>query len=165
MNPQETDPDVPLSVPESPAEVRSMVACCRVGGTECSSACMGPFEGGCWIMEKAREFQKNIYFCFIDYAKAFDCVDHNKLWTILKEMGIPDHLTCLLRNLNAGQEATVRTGHGTTDWFQIGKGVRQGCILSPCLFNLYAEYIMRNAGLEETQAGIKIAGRNINNLR
>ena len=119
----------------------------------------------CWIMEKAREFQKNIYFCFIDYAKAFDCVDHNKLWKILKEMGIPDHLTCLLRNLYAGQEATVRTGHGTTDWFQIGKGVCQGCILSPCLFNLYAEYIMRNAGLEETQAGIKIAGRNINNLR
>ena len=119
----------------------------------------------CWIMEKAREFQKNIYFCFIDYAKAFDCVDHNKLWKILKEMGIPDHLICLLRNLYAGQEATVRTGHGTTDWFQIGKGVHQGCILSPCLFNLYAEYIMRNAGLEETQAGIKIAGRNISNLR
>ena len=103
----------------------------------------------CWIMEKAREFQKNIYFCFIDYAKAFDCVDHKKLRKILKEMGIPDHLTCLLRNLYAGQEATVRTGHGTTDWFQIGKGVRQGCILSPCLFNLYAEYIMRNAGLDE----------------
>ena len=98
----------------------------------------------CWIMEKAREFQKNIYFCFIDYAKAFDCVDHNKLWKILKEMGIPEHLICLLRNLYAGQEATVRTGHGTTDWFQIGKGVRQGCILSSCLFNLYAEYIMRN---------------------
>ena len=98
-------------------------------------------------MEKAREFQKNIYFCFIDYAKAFDCVDHNKLWKILKEMGIPDHLICLLRNLYAGQEATVRTGHGTIDWFQIGKGVRQGCILSPCLFNFYAEYIMRNAGL------------------
>ena len=116
-------------------------------------------------MEKAREFQKNIYFCFLDYAKAFDCVDHNKLWEILKEMGIPDHLICLLRNLYSGQEATVRTGHGTTDWFQIGKGVRQGCILSPCLFNLYAEYIMRNAGLEETQAGIKIAGRYINNLR
>ena len=113
----------------------------------------------------ARQFQKNIYFCLIDYAKAFDCVDHNKLWTILKEMEIPDHLTCLLRNLYAGQEATVRTGHGTTDWFQIGKGVRQGCILSPCLFNLYAEYIMRNAELEETQTGIKIAGRNINNLR
>ena len=111
---------------------------------------------------KAREFQKNIYFCFIDYAKAFDCVDHNKLWTILKEMGIPGHLTCLLRNLYAGQEATVRTGHGTTDWFQ---GLRQGCILSPCLFNFYAEYIMRNAGLEEAQSGIKIAGRNINNLR
>ena len=109
--------------------------------------------------------QKNIYFCFIDYAKAFDSVDHNKLWKILKEMGIPDHLTCLLRNVYAGQEATVRTGHGTTDWFQIGKGVRQGCILSPCLFNSYAEYIMRNAGLEEAQAGIKIAGRNINNLR
>ena len=119
----------------------------------------------CWIMEKAREFQKNIYFCFIDYAKAFDCVDHNTLWKILKEMGIPDHLTCLLRNLYAGQEATVRTGHGTTDWFQIGKGVCQGCILSPCLFNLYAEYLMRNAGLEEAQAGIKIARRNLNNLR
>ena len=103
----------------------------------------------CWIIEKAREFQKNIYFCFSDYAKAFDCVDHNKLWKILQEMGIPDHLTCLLRNLYAGQEATVRTGHGTTDCFQIGKGVPQGCILSPCLFNLYAEYIMRNAGLEE----------------
>ena len=101
-----------------------------------------------WIIEKAREFQKNIYFCFIDYAKAFDCVDHNKLWKILREMGIPDHLTCLLRNLYAGQEATVRTGHGTTDQFQIGKGVCQGCILSPCLFNLYTEYIMRNTGLE-----------------
>ena len=119
----------------------------------------------CWTIEKAREFQKNIYFCFIDYAKAVDCVDHNKLWKILKEMGIPDHLTCLLRNLYAGQEATIRTGHGTIDWFQTGKGVCQGCILSPCLFNLYAEYIMRNAGLEEAQAGIKIAGRNINNLR
>ena len=118
-----------------------------------------------WIIEKAREFQKNIYFCFIDYAKAFDCVDHNKLWKILKEMGITDYLTCLLRNLYAGQEATVRTGHGTTDWFQIGRGVHQGCILSPCLFNLHAEYIMRNAGLEVAQAGIKIAGRNINNLR
>ena len=116
-------------------------------------------------MEKAREFQKNIYFCFIDYARGFDCVDHKKLWKILKEIGIPDHLTCLLRNLYASQEATVRTGHGTTDWFQIGKGVCQGCMLSPCLFNLYAEYIMRNAGLEEAQAGIKIAGRNINNLR
>ena len=115
--------------------------------------------------EKAREFQKNIYFCFIDYAKAFDCVDHNKLWKILKEMGMPDHLTYLLRNLYAGQEATVRTGHGTTGWFQIGKGVRQGCILSPCLFNLYAKYIMQNAGLDEAQAGIKIARRNINNLR
>ena len=116
-------------------------------------------------MEKAREFQKNIYFCFIDYAKAFDCVDHNKLWKILKKMGIPDHLTFLLRNLYAGQEATVRTGHGTTDWFQIGKGVCQGCRLSPCLFNFYAESIMRNAGLEETQAGIKIARRNINHIR
>jgi len=118
-----------------------------------------------WIIEMAREFQKNIYFCFIDYAKAFDCVDHKKLWKILKEMGIPDHLICLLRNLYAGQEATVRNGHGTADWFQIGKGVCQGCILSPCLFNLYEEYIMRNAGLEEKQAGIKIARRNINNLR
>ena len=116
----------------------------------------------CWIMEKAREFQKNIYFCFIDYAKAFDCVDLNKLWKILQEMGIPDHLTCLLRNLYAGQETTVRTGHGTTDCFQIRKGVHQGCILSPCLFNFYAEYIMRNAGLDETQARIKTAGRNIN---
>ena len=114
---------------------------------------------------RKREFQKNIYFCFIDYAKAFDCVDHHKLWKILKEMGIPDHLTCLLRNLYVGQEATLRTGHGTTDWFQIGKGVRQGCISSPCLFNLYAKYIMRNAGLEEAQVGIKIASRNINNLR
>ena len=118
-----------------------------------------------WIMGKTREFQKNIYFCFIDYAKAFDCVDHKKLWKILKEMGIPDHLTCLLRNLYAGQKAIVRTGYGTTDWFQIGNGVRQGCMLSPCLFNLYAEYIMRNAGLEEAQAGIKIAGRNVSNLR
>ena len=118
-----------------------------------------------WIMEKGREFQENIYFCFIDYAKAFDCVDHNKLWKILKEMDIPDHPTCLLRNLYAGQEATVRTGRGTKDWFQIEKGARQGCLLSPCLFNLNAEYIMRNAGLEEVQARIKIAGRNINNLR
>ena len=118
-----------------------------------------------WIIEKARKFQKNIYFRFIDYAKAFDCVDHNKLWKILQEMGLPDHLTCLLRNLYAGQEATVRTGHGTTHWFQIGKRVCQGCILSPCLFNLYAEYIMRNTGLEEAHAGIKIARRNINNLR
>ena len=118
-----------------------------------------------WIIEKARELQKNIYFGFIDYAKAFDCVDHNKLWKILKDMEIQDNLNCLLRNLYAGQEATVRTGLGTTDWFQIGKGVCPGCILSPCLFNLYAEYIMRNAGLEEAQAGIKIARRNINNLR
>ena len=114
-----------------------------------------------WIIEKAREFQKNIYFCFVDYAKDFDFVDHNKLWKILKEMWIPDHLTCLLRNLFAGQEAAVRTGHGTTDWFQIGKGVFQGCILSPCLFNLYSEYIMRNAGLDEAQDGIKTARRNI----
>ena len=120
-----------------------------------------------WIMEKAREFQENIHFCFIDYAKAFDCVDHtvDKLCKILQEMGIPDHLTCLLRNLYAGQEAIVRTGHGTTDWLQIGKGVCQGCILLSSLFNLYAEYITRNAWLEEAQAGIKIAGRNINNLR
>ena len=118
-----------------------------------------------WMIEKAREFQKSIYFCFIDYARDFDCVDHNKLWKILKEMGIPDHMTCLLRNLYAVQEATVRTRHGTTDWFQRGKGLRQGCILSPCLYNLYAEYIIRNAGLDEAQAGIKIARRNINNLR
>ena len=118
-----------------------------------------------WIIEKAKDFQKIIYFCFIDYAKAFDYVDHKKLWKILQEMGIPDYLIYLLRHLYAGQEATVRTGHGTTDWFQIGRGVRQGCILSPCLFNLYAEYIMRNASLDEEQAGIKIAGRNINNLR
>ena len=120
----------------------------------------------CWIIKKAREFQKIIYFCFIDYIKAFDSVDHNKLWKILQETGIPDHLTCLLRNLYAGQEATVRTGHGTTtDWFQIGTGVGQGCILSSCLFNVYAEYIMRNAGLDEAQAGIKIARRNRNNLK
>ena len=118
-----------------------------------------------WITEKAREFQKNIYFCFIEYAKAFDCVDQNKLWKILKEMRILDHLTCLLRNLYAGQEATIRTRHGTTDWFQIGKGMHQTYILSPCLFNFYAEYIMRNAGLDEAQAGIKIARREINNLR
>ena len=117
------------------------------------------------IIEKVREFQKNICFCFIDYAKAFDCVDHHKLRKIRKEMGIPDHLTCLLRNLYAGQEATVRAGRGTADWFQIRKGVRQGCILSPCLFNLNAEYIMQNAGLEEAQAGIKIARRNIDNFR
>ena len=116
------------------------------------------------IIKKARKFQKTIYFCFIDYAKAFDCVDHNKLWKILQEMGILDHLTCLLRNLYTGQEATVRTGHGTTDWFQIGKGVHQVCILSPCLYNLYAENIMRNARLDEAQAGIKISRKNINNL-
>ena len=116
-------------------------------------------------LKKQESSRKNIYFCSIDYAKAFGCVDHHKLWKILKEMELSDHVTCLLRNLYAGQEATVRTGHGITDWFQIGKGVHQGCILSPCLFNLYAEYIMRNAGLEEAQAGIKIAGRDINNLR
>ena len=118
----------------------------------------------CWIIPKARESQKNIYFCFIEYAKAFDYVDHNDL-EIFQEVGIPDHLICLLRNLYAGQEATVRTGHGKTDWFQIGKGLHQGCILSSCLFNLYAEYIMSNAGLEEAEVGIKIARRNINNLR
>ena len=118
-----------------------------------------------WIIEKARELQKSMYFCFIDYAKDCDWVDHKKLWKILQETGIPDHLTWLLRNLYAGQEATVRTGHGTTDWLQIGKGVCQGCVLSPSLFNLYAEYVMRNSGLDETEGGIKIAGRNINNLR
>ena len=117
-----------------------------------------------WVIEKARQFQKNIYFCFIDYAKVFDCVDHNKLWKILKEMGIPEHLTYLLRNLYADQEATVRSRHGT-DWCQIGKGIHQGCILSLCLFNVYAEYIMRNAGLDKAQPGIKTAGRNISNLR
>ena len=121
-----------------------------------------PTPTGSW---KKQEFHKNIYFCFIDYAKAFDGMDHNKLWKILKETGLPNNLTCLLRNLYAGKEATFRTGHGTKDWFQIGKGVHQGCILSPCLFNLYAEYIMRHAGLEEAQAGIKISGRNINNFR
>ena len=115
--------------------------------------------------KKQENSRKTSNFCFIDYTKAFDCVDHNKLWNTLQQMGILDHLTCLLRNLYAGQKTTVRTGHGTTDWFQIGKGVRQGYILSPCLFNFYAEYIMRNAGLEEAQAGVKIAGRNINNLR
>ena len=119
----------------------------------------------CWIIKKAKEFQKNIQFCFIDYAKAFDSVDHNKLWKILQEMGIPYHLTCLMRNLYAGQEATVRTGHRTTDWFQIVKRAHQGCILSPCLFNLYAKYIMLSAGLDKAQAGIKIARTNINNLR
>ena len=118
-----------------------------------------------WIIEKARKFQKNIYFCFIDYTKAFDCVGHNTLLKILQEMGIPDHPTCLLRNLYAGQESTDGTRHGTTDGFQIEKGVCQGCILSPCLFNLYAEYIMCYAGLDEVQAGNKMAGRNINNLR
>ena len=121
-----------------------------------------PTSAGSW---KKKDLQKNVYFCFIDYAKAFDCVDHNKLWKILKEMGIADHLTCLLGNLYASQETIVRTGRGTIDWFQIGKGVCQGSILLPCLFNLYAEYIMRNAGLEETQAGIKIARRNIKNLK
>ena len=119
----------------------------------------------CWIIEKAREFQKNIYFCFTDQTKTFDFADHDKQWKIFQEMGTTYHLTCLLRNLYAGQEATVRTGHGRTDWFQIGKGASQGCILSPCLFNLYAESIMREAGLDEAQAGIKIARGNINNLR
>ena len=118
-----------------------------------------------WIMEKAREFQKNIYFCFIDYTKAVDCVESNKLWKILREMGTPDHLICLLRNPYSGEEATIRIRHGTTDWFLVGKGVHQGCILSSCLFNLYAEYIMRNAGLDEAQAGNEIARRNINDLR
>ena len=118
-----------------------------------------------WIIKKARELQKNIYFCFLDYAKVFDCRDQNKLWKILKEIGIPDHLTCLLTNLYAGQEAMVKTRHGTADWFQIGKRVLQGCILSPCLFDLYAEHIMRSAGLEKAQAGNKIAGRTINNFR
>ena len=118
-----------------------------------------------WFIEKAREFHKYIYFCFTDYAKDFDCVDHNKLWKIFKEMGILDHLTCILRNLYAGQETAVRTGHGTTDWFQIREGVRQGCVLSPCLFNLYAEYIMWNTRLYEAQDGIKIPGRNTSNLR
>ena len=116
-------------------------------------------------MKKAREFQKNTYFCFIDYAKAFDCVDQNKLWKVLEEIGTQDYLTCLLRNLYAGQEATIRNGHGTTDWVQIRKGVRQGCILPPCLFNLYAKYIIRTAGVDEAQSGIKIAERNTNNLR
>ena len=124
-----------------------------------------PIANICWIIEKTREFQKSIYFCFIDYAKAFDCVDYNKLWKIMKEMEISDHLTCLLRNLYASQEATLRTGHETTDSFQMEIGVRQGCILSPCSFNLYAEYIMRYSGLDEAQAGIKITRRNINNLR
>ena len=118
-----------------------------------------------WTIGKTREFQKNTHFCFIDCTEAFDCVDHNKLWKILKEMGIPDHLTCLLRNLYAGQEATIRTGHGTVNWLQIGKGVQKGCMLSPCLFNLYADYIMQNARLDETQAGIRIARRNISNFR
>ena len=122
-----------------------------------------PTSAGSW--KKQESSRKNIYFCFIDYAEVFDCVNHNKLWKILKEMGIPDHLIFLLRTLYAGQEATVRSGHGTTDWFQIGKGIRQGCILSPCLFNFCAGYIMRNAGLQEAQARIKTAGRNINNLR
>ena len=139
-------------IPDAQAGLR------KVRGTRDQIANIG------WIMEKAREFQKNIYFCFFDYAKAFDCVDHSKLEN-LQEMGIPDHLTCVLRNLYAGQEGTVRTRHGTTDWFQIGKGVLQGCILSPCLFNFCAEYIMRNAGLDEAQARIKIAGRNRNNFR
>ena len=119
----------------------------------------------CWIIKKAREFQKKKKICFVEYTKAFDCVDHNKMWEILQEIGIPDHFSCLLRNLHAGQEATIRTGHGTKDWFHIGKEVHQAYILSPCLFNLYAEYIMRNAGLNKAQAGIRIAGRNVSNLR
>ena len=123
------------------------------------------FNSNIKLPTKAREFQKNTYIFFIDYVKVFDCVDHNKLWKILKEMGISDHFTCLLRNLYAGQEATFKTVHGTIDWFQIGKGVHQGCILSPCLFNLHVEYIMQNDGLHEAQAGVKTAGRNINNLR
>ena len=133
----------------------------KVRGTRCQIG------NTCWIIKKSSEFQKSICFCFIDYSKAFDCVDRNKLWKILKEMEILDHLTCLLWNIYAGQdqEATVRTRHGTTDWFQFGKGVHQGCILSPCLFNLYAECIIYNARLDESQAGIKIAGRNINNLK
>ena len=118
-----------------------------------------------WIIEKAGEFQKNVFFCLTDYTETFDCVDYQKLCKILKEMGIPDHLTCLPRNLYAGQDTTVRARHGTMDWFQIGTGVHQGCILPPCLFNFYAECIMRNGGLDEAQAGIKVAGRNINNLR
>ena len=119
----------------------------------------------CWIIKKTRAFQKNIHFCFIDYTKAFDCVDHNKLWKILQEMGIPDHIICLLRNVYAGQEATIRIRHRIADWLQFRKGVHQGSILSACLFNLYAEYLMQNARLDEAQAGIKIAGRNTNNLR
>ena len=148
---------------------------CPISKQECQSSGIAALQRGrgtrdqianiCWIIKKATEFQKSIYFCFIDYAKAFDCVDLNKLWKILKEMGLSDQLTCLLRNHYAGQEATVRPGYGKTDWFQIGKGIPHDCILSLCLFNLYAEYIMRNAGLEEAQAGIKIARRNINNLR
>ena len=130
------------------------------GGFRKGSGTRNQIANCCWIIEKAREFQKNIYFCFIEYAKDFDCADHNKLWKILQEMGIPDHLACLLRNLYAGLEATVRTGHGTTDGFQIGEGVRQGCILTPCLFNLYAEDIMRNAGMDEAQAEIQIARGN-----
>ena len=119
----------------------------------------------CWIIKKAREFQKNIYLCFTDYAKAFDCVDHNNLWKIFQKVGIPDHLTCLPRNLSVGQEATVRILYGTTNWFRIERGVWQGCLLSPCLFNLYAEHIMKTAGLNELQVGIKFARRNINNFR
>ena len=131
----------------------------KAEGTEIKlPTCVGSYK-------KAREFQKNIYFCFTDYAKAFDCVAHNKLWKIFQEMGMPDHRTCLLRNQYAHEETTVRTGHGTTDWFQIGKGVLQRCILSPCLLHLDADYIMQNARLDETKAGIKIAGRNSDNLR
>ena len=159
---------VNLSIRTSSASSISCEAlskCCGLQAFVCSSVKGDQIANIHGIIKKAREFQRNICFCFIDYAKAFDCVDHNKLWKILKEMGIPDHLTCLLRNLYAGQEPTVRTGHGTIDWFQIRKEVRQGCILSPCLFNFYEEYIMRNAGLDEAQAGIKIVRRNINNLK
>ena len=159
------EPEIKLPTSVAAATAKSLQLCLTLCDPIEGSPSGSPIPGIlCWI-KKAREFPKNIYFCFIDYAKAFDCVGHNKLWKILQEMEIPDHLTCLLRNLYVDQEATVRTGHGTTDWFQIGKGVRQGCILSPCVFNLYAEYIIRNAGLEETQAGIKITVRNINNLR
>ena len=124
-----------------------------------------PCDPICWIIKRAREFQRNTYVCFTEYTKAFDCLDYNKLWKSLKEMEMPDHLTCLLRKLYAGQEAITRTGHGTTDWFQIRKGICQSCLLSPCSFNLYVEYIMWNTRLDEAQAGIKISGRNINNLR
>ena len=151
--------NTPTTKPTNQPKKNSLLACSPQSFFRKGRGTRDQIANFCWIIEKAREFHKNIYFCFIDYAKAFDCMDHNKLWKILQEVGIPDHLTYLLRNLCAGQEVAVRTGHGTTDWFQIGKGVRQDSILSPCLFNSYAEYIMRNAGLEEAQAGIKIARR------